>query len=146
MEPSEPGWRVGSALVPPGRRAGWSGCGDESGPGWVAEPSQPYEPVRAESPRPYEPVRADLSRGYDPARAEPEAAPERPAELTGAPPADRPPGPRRRCPARRPSAACRRLRQVPDQWAAGVVVSCPTVGRRPPVLGRWPGVGRPAAG
>ncbi|WP_412099286.1 hypothetical protein [Micromonospora ureilytica] len=101
---------------------------DESAPGWVAEPNQPYEPVRAEVPRPYEPVRADQPRAYEPGRGESESAPEPPAEPTSAPPADRPSwagsgatgGPR----ADRPS------------WAGG---ADPDPTSAPPALPSWAG-------
>ncbi|MFG1919777.1 hypothetical protein [Micromonospora sp. NPDC048898] len=65
---------------------------DESTPGWVAEPHQPYEPVRAEPPRPYEPVRADPPRGYDPVRGESgsDATPLHPTKPISSPPSDRP--------------------------------------------------------
>ncbi|MFG2048813.1 hypothetical protein ACGFIW_15445 [Micromonospora sp. NPDC048935] len=119
---------------------------DESTPGWVAEPHQPYEPVRAESPRPYEPVRAEPPHGYDPVRGEPgpDPTPVRPtrpissppsdrpswaaSEATGAPRADRPswaggsdPGPTS-VPARRPSWAGESDPASPPKrpsWAAG---------------------------
>ncbi|MBM0279744.1 hypothetical protein [Micromonospora tarensis] len=75
---SEPSWNRsswGSGWAPPWSRQADEPAGpaarDESAPGWVAEPHQPYEPVRAESPRPYEPVRVDPPRGYDPAEASP---------------------------------------------------------------------------
>ncbi|MEW2141551.1 hypothetical protein AB0869_01890 [Micromonospora vinacea] len=99
MEPdwSGPSWNRpswGGGWAPPWSRqddepAGPAARG-ESAPGWVAEPHQPYEPVRAEVPRPYEPVRADPPRAYEPGRGESESAPEPPAEPTSAPPADRP--------------------------------------------------------
>ncbi|MEW2432130.1 hypothetical protein AB0877_29320 [Micromonospora sp. NPDC047644] len=63
---------------------------DASTPDWVGEPHQPYEPVRADVPRPYEPVRADVPRPYELGRVESASTPERPAEPTSAPPADRP--------------------------------------------------------
>ncbi|MGC5290086.1 hypothetical protein [Micromonospora sp. DT231] len=88
--PSSGGW------APPWSRPDDEPAGppsrDEPAPGWVAEPQQPYEPVRAESPRPYEPVRADPPRGYDVNRGESgsEAAPVRPTEQISSPPSDRP--------------------------------------------------------
>nr|WP_247671484.1 hypothetical protein [Micromonospora sp. M61] len=91
---NRPSW--GGGWAPPWSRPDDEPAGppttDESAPGWVAEPIQPYEPVRAESPRPYEPVRAEPPRGYDPVRSDvaSEAAPERPAEPTSGPPTNRP--------------------------------------------------------
>ncbi|SCG64970.1 hypothetical protein GA0070619_5075 [Micromonospora zamorensis] len=91
---NRPSW--GGGWAPPWSRPDDEPAGppttDESAPGWVAEPIQPYEPVRAGSPRPYEPVRAEPPRGYDPVRSDvaSEAAPERPAEPTSGPPAGRP--------------------------------------------------------
>ncbi|MET8548104.1 hypothetical protein [Micromonospora zamorensis] len=91
---NRPSW--GGGWAPPWSRQDDEPAGppteEESAPGWVAEPIQPYEPVRAESPRPYEPVRAEPPRGYDPVRSDvaSEAAPERPAAPTSGPPTERP--------------------------------------------------------
>lgn len=64
---NRPSW--GSGWAPPWSRQDGEPADrptrDESAPGWVAEPSVPYEPVRAEPTRPYEPLAAEPTRPYD---------------------------------------------------------------------------------
>ncbi|GLZ61743.1 hypothetical protein Misp05_53190 [Micromonospora sp. NBRC 107095] len=159
---NRPSW--GGGWAPPwSRQDDEPAARDESAPGWVAEPNQPYEPVRAEVPRPYEPVRADPARGYEPGRGESESAPEPPAEPTSAPPADRPSWagggatPTSGPPADRPSwaasGATGRPRADPPSWAGGGdpdptsapparpswAASDPTPPGPPPVRPSWAG-------
>ncbi|MGW5560373.1 hypothetical protein ACWER9_24500 [Micromonospora sp. NPDC003944] len=144
---NRPSW--GGGWAPPWSRQDDEPAGpaarDEAAPGWVAEPNQPYEPVRAEVPRPYEPVRAEVPRAYEPTRGESEPAPERPAEPTSAPPADRPSWaggatPTSGPPADRPSWAGSGASSGPradrPSWAGGVD---PKPTSAPPVRPSWAG-------
>ncbi|MGV9215896.1 hypothetical protein ACTFTM_28930 [Micromonospora sp. RB23] len=111
---NRPSW--GSGWAPPWSRQDGEPSDrparDESAPGWVAEPSVPYEPVRAEPTRPYEPLAAEPPRAYDIA-PEAEAAsdrgrPSRPSwagEPPATTPAGVPPAVSRSEPAERPSWA-----------------------------------------
>ncbi len=111
---NRPSW--GSGWAPPWSRQDGEPSDpptrDDSAPGWVAEPSVPYEPVRAEPTRPYQPVSAEPPRAYDIA-SEAEAAsdrdrPARPSwagERPATTPTSVPPAASRSEPVERPSWA-----------------------------------------